>query len=448
MIGIIGAGISGLSLAFYLQKLSIPYILLEASEQAGGYIRSMQENSINRKSYILELGPNSIMLDSELKEFISEIGLQDELLPSNDVSQNRYIFRAGKYRKLPSKPLQLLFNSFFSFSSKVAVFKERNKPKQTIENETLTHFFERRFSREIVDYALNPFVAGIYAGDPDQLLVAKAFPQLYNYEQQHGSVLKGFIKNKGAERRKPYSFKKGMQTLPEGIAQQLTHLKLGKTINNIQKNNNGFVLYTNEGQTYDVKQLVIATSAPAAQSFLSDTYPEFSQALGKIYYPPLTAVHSAYKRHEVKHLLNGFGGLNPKIEGLYTSGSIWSSSVFPGRCPDEEVLFTTFVGGSQLPQNTTQSEQITLGKVHQELSENYQITNSPIYRNMHKWDKALPQYDVNILEAHHIAEQLENEQVFVCANWKDGVSLPDCIKKGKQLAEQLAKVYAPGVANG
>lgn len=448
MIGIIGAGISGLSLAYHLQKLNIPYVLLEASEQAGGYIRSVQENSVNRKSYTLELGPNSIMLDSEIRAFINELGLQEELLPSNDVSQNRYIFRAGKYRKLPSKPLQLLFNSFFSLSSKLAIFKERGKPKQNIENETLTHFFERRFSREIVDYALNPFVSGIYAGDPDQLLVAKAFPKLYEYEQQYGSVLKGFIKNKGAERRKPYSFKKGMQTLPEGIAQQLKHLNLGQAVNNIQKNHNGFVVYTNGGKSYDIKQLVIATSAPAAQTFLGDAFPAFSQALGKIYYPPMVAVHSVYKRNEVKHLLNGFGGLNPKIEGLYTSGSIWSSSVFAGRCPEEEVLFTTFVGGSQLPQNTTQSEQITLGKVHQELSENYQISNSPIYRNMYKWDKALPQYDANILEAHQIAEQLESEQVFVCANWKDGVSLPDCIKKGKKLAEQLAQAYTPGVAKG
>lgn len=448
MIGIIGAGISGLSLAYHLQKLDIPYILLEASEQAGGYIRSVQENSINRKSYVLELGPNSIMLDSELKQFINEIGIQGELLSSNDISQNRYIFRAGKYRKLPAKPSQLLFNSYFSFSSKLAIFRERKKPKQNLENETLSSFFERRFSKEIVDYALNPFVAGIYAGDPDQLLVAKAFPQLYNYEQQYGSVLRGLMKNKGIERRKPYSFKKGMQALPLGIAKKLTNLKREKVITDVQKHHNGFMLYTNEGQSYDVKQLVIATSAPAAQSFLSNTYPEFGKALGNIYYPPMVAVHSAYKRIDVKHPLNGFGGLNPKIEGLYTSGSIWTSSIFADRCPEEEVLFTTFVGGSQLPENTKHSEQITLGRVHQELAENYQIKNSPIYRNMHKWDKALPQYDNNILEAHRIAEQLENEQLFVCANWKDGVSLPDCIKKGKELATQLAKTYTPGVTNG
>lgn len=447
MIGIIGAGISGLSLAFHLQKLDIPYILLEASEQVGGYISTMHENSINRKSYLLELGPNSIMVDNEIHQLINDVGLADELQASNDISQNRYIFREGRYRKLPSKPSKLLFNSFFSFSSKLAIFKERKKPKQVIENETLSQFFERRFSKEIVDYALSPFVAGIYAGDPEQLLIAKAFPQIYQYEQEYGSVVKGLIKNKSGERRQIFSFKEGMQALPQGIAKKLDHLKLGKTVENIQKNNNGFTIYANEGQTFEVKQLVIATAAPAAQQFLANTYPEFTQALSKIYYPPVVAVHSIYKRQDVKHPLNGFGGLNPKTEELFTSGSIWSSSVFNNRCPEDEVLFTTFIGGSTAPENTRQSKQITLGKVHQELAENYQIRNNPLHQNMYRWDKALPQYDMNVLEAHQIADKLENEQLYVCANWKDGVSLPDCIKKGKKLAQQLAHAYSPTVTN-
>ncbi|HAS44078.1 MAG TPA: protoporphyrinogen oxidase [Microscillaceae bacterium] len=447
MIGIIGAGISGLSLAYHLQKLDIPYILLEASEQAGGYIRTIQDNSTNHRAYVLEQGPNSIMVDSEIQQIIEELGIDEELLPSNDVSQNRYIFKNGKYRKLPAKPSKLLFNRFFSFSSKLAIFKERRRPKQTIENETLSQFFERRFSKEIVDYALNPFVAGIYAGDPEQLLMHKTFAQLHEYEQNYGSVIKGLIKNKSVERRHTSSFKKGMQTLPKAFAQKLDRLKLSLQVTNVQKTTSGYTIHTNDEQTFQVNQLVVATAAPAAQQFLAESFPAFSQALGKIYYPPMVAVHSTYKRDAIKHPLDGFGGLNPKIEGLYTAGSIWTSSIFSGRCPEDEVLFTTFVGGTQSPQHTTNSKQITLGKVHQELSEHYQISASPLYQNLCKWDQAIPQYDLNILDAHRIADELEQEQLFVCANWKDGISLPDCIKKGKKLATKLAEKYSPKVVN-
>ncbi|OJJ24008.1 protoporphyrinogen oxidase [marine bacterium AO1-C] len=445
MIGIIGAGISGLSLAYHLQKQDIPYILLEASEQPGGYIRTIRDNSTNSRTYILEQGPNSIMVDQEIQQIIEELGIDEDLLPSNDISQNRYIFKEGKYRRLPAKPSKLLFNRFFSFSSKLAIFKERRRPKKDIENETLSQFFERRFSKEIVDYALNPFVAGIYAGDPAQLLIHKTFAQLYEYEQTYGSVIKGLVKNKSIERRHTSSFKQGMQTLPKGFAQKLDHLRLGVSVENIQKTGDGYTIQANDEQTFQVTQLVIATSAPAAKQFLNDSFPEFSQALGKIYYPPMIAVHSAYKRAAVKHPLDGFGGLNPKVEGLYTAGSIWSSSTFNGRCPEDEVLFTTFVGGTQSPQHTTNSKQITLGKVHQELSEHYQISASPLYQNLCKWEQAIPQYDINILDAHRIADELEQEQLFVCANWKDGISLPDCIKKGKKLATKLAEKYSQKV---
>lgn len=447
MVGIIGAGISGLSLAYHLQKLNIPYILLEASEQAGGYIRTIQDDSINRKTYTLEIGPNSIMVDGEIKQIIEELGIGEELMASNDVSQNRYIFKAGKYRKLPAKPSKLLFNGFFSFSSKIAIFKERRRPKQNIDNETLSQFFERRFSKEIVEYALNPFVAGIYAGDPEQLLLAKTFPQLHQYEQEYGSVIKGLVKNKSIERRQASSFKKGMQTLPNAFAQKLDHLKLGTKVTDIQKTERGYTIQANDDQTFEVQQLVVATAAPAAEQFLSNAFPAFSSALGKIYYPPMVAVHSIYKRSAVKHPLDGFGGLNPKTEGLFTAGSIWTSSIFEGRCPEDEVLFTTFVGGSQSPENTTNSKQITLGKVHQELATHYQISSSPLYRNMYKWDQAIPQYDLNILEAHQLADELEQKHFFVCANWKDGVSLPDSIKKGKKLAEKLAEKYQAKVVN-
>ncbi len=433
MIGIIGAGISGLSLAYHLEKQEQPYILLEASERPGGYIQSSKI-----QNYHLELGPNSLLVDEATEHFLHELGLESEILPSLEVSKQRYIFRDGKYRKLPAHPLALLKNSFFSWSAKWSLFQERKRPAEDYPHETIAHFFNRRFGAEITDYALNPFISGIYAGDPEQLLIEETFPQLKAYEKEYGSVLKGFIKNKGGQRKKSLSFKKGMEQLPLAIAKQLTGLVYGQEVQRISREGEDYLIHTPQ-ETYQVQKVVIATPAFAARTFLADLHPNWAEALSNIYYPPMIAVHSAYKRHQVKHPLNGFGALHPKVENLYTAGSIWSSSVFPDRCPEDEVLFTTFVGGSQYVNHTRGTDLVTLGKVHQELAYYYGIKGTPVFQNLYRWEKAIPQYDQQILAALQMAQKMEAKNLFVCANWKDGISLADCIKKAKTLASEISE---------
>lgn len=432
MVGIIGAGISGLSLAYFLQEQEIPYVLLEASDSAGGYIRSIQ-----KEGYKLELGPNSILADENILSFLKELQLEDQLLPANNVSKNRYIFRQGKYRKLPSSPPKLLFNSFFSFSAKMAIYKEKKKPVESHENETLSGFFTRRFNEEIVEYALDPFVSGIYAGDSKELLIKKTFPKLLEYEQEYGSVIRGLIKNKGTQRKQSYSFREGMEMLPQTIAKKLHHVKYNSPVQEVIREGNDFLIKSKEN-TYQVQKLVVTTPALPTKKYLKKAYPMLSDSLGQINYPTMIAVHSAYKRHQVEHPLDGFGGLNPKKEDLFTAGSIWSSSVFADRCPENHVLFTSFVGGSQYTGNTNHTELVTLGKVHQELAQNYHIAGVPVFQHYHKIAQAIPQYDKNILEAHTLADSLESDELYVCANWKDGVSISDCIQKAQKLAQKLA----------
>lgn len=430
MIGIIGAGISGLSLAYLLQKRKIPFFILESSEQIGGYLHTEKIGD-----YLLEYGANSLLCDKEVLAFITEIGLEGEVIPTNAVSKNRYIFKEGKYQVLPSSPPKLLLSNFFSWKTKLAIFRERMVKSVAQKNETLSAFFERRFSKEIVDYALNPFVSGIYAGNPDELLLDKTFPILVEYEQKHGSVLKGFIKNSGAERRQSISFKNGMQSLPNKLATLIdkAYLKMSESAGIVHQNAN-FSFQLND---YQCDKLVITTPTSAVAQILKNISPDFSMALEKINYPPMTVVYSAYKKTQVGHHLNGFGGLHPKIENQFSAGSIWTSSVFPNRCPVDEVLLTTFVGGSQYIDNAILPKEILLGKLNEELCKNYKITGKPIFQHLHHWAKSIPQYDININEVYQQAEDLEKNNIFVCANWKDGVSVADCIKKAIRLADRL-----------
>ncbi|MBD2699655.1 protoporphyrinogen oxidase [Spirosoma sp. BT702] len=439
-VGIIGAGISGLTLAYELQKRGIDYHIWEAADQPGGYMQSRWETGETGNRYLRELGPNSLLGDGNMLLWLDELGLTPKLVFSNPVSKARYIFRNGTYRKLPSGPLSLLFGNFFSWSTKLAIFRERNNRTTSPPGETLAQFFRRRFSAELVDYAVGPFVAGIYAGNPENLLVSETFPSLLQYEKEFGSVLRGFIKNQSAAgRRQSFSFQDGMQSLPNTLASRLKNISLATSVAEIRKTAGGWEVDTLSG-TQTVDTLVLTVSTDTAAKLVDTSYPAFAQALRQVSYPPMTAVHSAFKKADVQHPLDGFGGLNPQAEGQFASGHIWSSSVFNGRCPTDEVLFTTFVGGAGSSSNTQLPDSVLIKNVQQELATNFGIkTDTPTFQAVQRWERAIPQYDAAIVAVKEPVRMAEKDNLFVCANWYGGVSLSDCIGKGRKLAGLLAQ---------
>lgn len=455
MIGIIGAGISGLTLAHELQQRGIDYHLWEASDRSGGYIQSRRDAGVAGQSYLRELGPNSLLGDADLLQWLDKLGLTPELAFSKPVSKARYIFRDGRYRALPSGPLSLLFGPFFSWKTKLAILRERTNKTTSPPGETLAQFFRRRFSDEVVDYALGPFVAGIYAGDPERLLVSETFPVLLQYEKEYGSVLRGLIKSQSATggssvgRRQSFSFREGMQALPNALAASLTNLSLNDPVHRIERAVDGLATsgwrVDSKRGTQTVDRLVLALGTDAAASLLnrSGLFPDFADVLSRVEYPPMTAVHSVYKRADVRHPLNGFGGLNPKAENQFAAGHIWSSSVFDGRCPADEVLFTTFVGGQQGEResglnNACQPDAVILKNVHQELAAGFGIrVTEPVFRAIYRWERAIPQYDAGIVAVKRLVEQVEADNLLVCANWYGGLSLSDCLSKARKLAQQL-----------
>jgi protoporphyrinogen/coproporphyrinogen III oxidase len=438
-VGIVGAGLSGLTLAYALQQQNVPYQLFDAAKTPGGYMASERVTLPDGQTYLRELGPNSLLGDDALLGWLRELGLTDKIQFAKPVSKARFVFRNGAYQELPATPPALLFGRFFSGKTKIAVLREWFNKTKSVPGETLGQFFRRRFTDELVDYALAPFVAGIYAGDPDRLLVSETFPVLLDYENQYGSVLRGLIKNQSkTARRQSFSFQDGMQTLPRTLANKLTNLSLGNPVQRIERTRNGqWCLSTLQGvRMFD--RLVMAIPADAAARLLAQPYPEIAKAIRQIDYPPMTVVHSAYKRADVKHPLNGFGGLNPQVEHRFCAGHIWSSSLFDGRCPADEVLFTTFVGGQTNADNARQPDAVLFDRVHRELAASFGIsTNEPTWRGVYRWEHAIPQYDATLAAVKPLITNLEKENLFICANWQGGVSLADCIKKGRELAGRL-----------
>ncbi|MCC2546789.1 protoporphyrinogen oxidase [Hymenobacter sp. BT175] len=442
-IAIIGGGISGLTLAWHLQKAGLSYDLFDASADAGGNIRSEQAGS-----YLLETGPNSLQLSPELEELIADLRMTDQIEDTAAVSKNRYVLRGGQYRKLPGSPPALLASGFFSLKTKLHLLRELRRPAGPVnEQETLGNFFRRRFDQEIVDYALNPFISGIYAGDPDQLLVHKTFPSLPRLEQTYGSVLKGLAKSGGgAGRRRIISVKGGLQQLPRTLAARLTGYHGNQAVTGLVRQPDGRYSVqapAAEEQLYD--NVVLALPAYLAGQLLETLFPAEAAALSAVYYPPMTAIFTAYRRADVAHPLDGFGALHPKVENPYAAGSIWTSSIFPGRCPADQVLFTSFVGGVQYEAQARDPEETQKASVHAELSRRYGIRASePLWQGRYYWDKAIPQFDHRIGAAHAAADALAGQGIYAAANWRAGVGVPDCVRHARQLAVELGS--RPGQA--
>jgi protoporphyrinogen/coproporphyrinogen III oxidase len=434
MLVIIGAGISGLTAAYYAQKQGIEYVLLELSARPGGYIRTEFQDR-----FILECGANSLLADQDILKFIDEVGMTPEIVEANAVSKSRYIYKNGKYRKLPNNPLSLLSSPFFNWETKMKILKEPLNSSRGGENETIADFFERRFGKEVLDYAVNPFVSGIYAGDPADLLMKETFPSLTGYESKDGSVLKGLIKNSSG-RKKTLNFVNGLQSLCDKLSQDLKNIKYNAKVLEIKKSGYEFdVIVSASGNEIKIpaSKIIITTPAFNAANILKNSYPEYSRAFSAIRYVPMVLVHSGYEKRYVGHPLDGFGGLNPKTENQFTAGCIWNSSVFPGRCPEDKVLFTSFIGGAQYKDNILIGKEQILDRVNKELKKNFSITEDHIFHNLFSCEKALPQFDLNIREARKALPFLKDEGISVCSNWSHGVSVSDCIKSAKETVDKI-----------
>jgi protoporphyrinogen/coproporphyrinogen III oxidase len=426
-----------LALAYYLQRMGIAYDIFEASSEVGGNMRTLRKNG-----YMMELGPNTLQMNDELLQLLTELKLEGDLLPLTPRNNSRFVLHEGAYHPVPACSKSFLSDALFSWKDKYRILQERKIPPADIENETITQFFERRFGVEQVDYLAAPMISGMYGGDPSQLLVNKAFPELKEMETKYGSVLEGLVqkKRKGVFQR-AFSFRNGMDTLPKAIADKLVSLHMDHSVEFITRIKGKFIISCANNGDHDTEEydkLVLALPAHRAAELLEFTYPGLSAALQNINYPPMAVVHTVYNQAEVEHPLRGFGALHPSQEQAYTIGSIWTSSLFGGRCRSHEVMITSFVGGTRLAAHAHHDEEQVLQQVHKELCANYGVTAlAPVYQHMHLWPHALPQFDLFVEDAHELSTSLEQDGLFISANWGSGVSVPHCVREAKKLATKI-----------
>jgi protoporphyrinogen/coproporphyrinogen III oxidase len=445
---IIGAGISGLSTAFWLQEKGHDVLILEKSDHWGGAIHSYRKDG-----FLVEEGPNSTLETTPLlTQLIKQAGVEDQKCYANDASDKRFILKHGELIPLPMSPGAFLRTKLFRLGTKLGLLKEpfisASAPDS---NETIAEFVKRRLGTEFLDYAINPFVAGVYAGDPEKLSVKAAFPKLFELEQKYGGLIKGQIKGakerkknpeKSKERAKMFSFIDGMETLPRALAEKIIKKEHSVSVSRITKDDKGYSItatVNGEDRTYTCKALIIATPALAAAGLVKGLVPELEQTLIDIPYPPVAEVVTGYKHDEIEHPLDGFGYLIPEKEKRDILGTIFSSTIFPKRAPDGHALLTTFIGGMRQPENARlpENEIIQLA-----LSEQHKLLGTPAqadFVHVTAWERAIPQYSLGHLErmAEIDAAETRNPGLYFCANYRGGISVGDCVKSADRIVGEV-----------
>jgi oxygen-dependent protoporphyrinogen oxidase len=449
-IAIIGGGITGLTAAYRLQQQNLPVTLYEADRRVGGVIQSVRRNG-----YLAEFGPNTILETSpKIGALVHDLGLAERRMYSDPGAENRYLVRDRQPVKLPGSPLGFLGTRLFTMSAKLRLLREpfvRRAPADV--EESLADFVKRRIGQEFLDYAINPFVAGVYAGDPARLSVQQAFPKLHAIEQRYGSLILGqFLGARERKRRaevskqnaKKISFDEGLQVLTETLREKLDDaVRLETPVLGIRQEPGGWtVVSRSDGQDFEQEHAAVIYAGPAyrlPQIELQTARTVSLSPLGQIQYPPVASVVLGFRRADVDHPLDGFGMLVPEIEGFNILGTLFSSSLFPNRAPEGHVTLTSYVGGTRSPKLAYGNEEELVGLTVQDLRTLLGVKSKPTFQHCFLFPKAIPQYEVGYARFKELMDEVERSApgLFLAGNYRDGVSLGDSIVSGHNIAERV-----------
>ena len=440
---VVGGGISGLVCAHALQKTGVEVLLAEASARPGGVI-----HSVRRDGYLLEHGPQSFSGTSQLRSLCTDLGIVDQLLEAPPHAP-RYVLVNGKLQAVPMSPPAFLFSSLINGSTKWALLRDtfgNSTPPEG--DESVAAFVRRKFSDQLLERLAGLFVSGVYAGDPEKLSLRSAFPQLHEAEKAAGSVVRGMMrlaKNKKGPRERATlnTFRGGNETLVQTLASRLGSKVLTKTaaVNIFRQTDGSFHVSFAGGNNDSVsaKSVVFATGKMLAQ-----IDPAFEALLTTVEYAAVAVVSLGYAKRDVGHSLDGFGFLVPRTSGLRILGSVWNSSLFPGRAPEGHALLTTFIGGATDPSATKLSSEELSNIVHGEIARLLAIKKTPVFCNVTIWPRALPQYNLGHSERLALIHKslARFPGLFLTGNYLRGPAIGACVEQALAVAEEVKAVSA------
>ncbi|MDP1879831.1 MAG: protoporphyrinogen oxidase [Parachlamydiaceae bacterium] len=444
---ILGAGIAGLATGWFIKqqlKADDQLTILEQSDHTGGWIQTLQIND-----FLFEQGPRSCRTKGgvETLALIESLHLEQEIITPHQDSRHRYLFYNDQLQKFPSHPWQIPFHPLTKGWAK-ALWNDFTRPKRKQEDESIADFFTRRLNSAWVDKLIDPFILGIYAGDCQRLSLKSCFPVLDEWEQKKGSLLKGALSKsqnlhsssafiQSMQEHPLYSFKNGMSTLPKALEKRLKkHLHLNSEIQSFEPNTQGFKISINSEQIIQASHLISTVPIVGLKKY----FPQFSQEFDWLKYASVNVMNIGFDQIDAP--LNGFGYLIPSSVNTPVMGCVWDSSIFPQHNvhPDQARL-TMMLGGIKYSEVEQFDDEKLIDISLKALDQQCGIKRSPKIIQIKRAIQAIPQYEVGYEKWKTSITSKINKispTFFLSGSAFTGVSINDCIKQARRLAQQLA----------
>ena len=434
---IIGAGISGLSAAHFLQQKKEDFLVLEAAPTVGGNIRSQLV-----AGFVCENGPNTVLMNNPAtEELIAELGLSQEVCrPAQSAAQSRFVLYQDKLQQIPTTPWSFVRSPLLNWKEKLAVLQDFYTAKHTADS-SVAAFCKKRFGNAFYQQFIVPFVTGIYAGNPEKMSVKFALKSLWGLEQEYGSVIKGLIQKqkerKGLPAQTIFSFPKGLGQLCNAIGQGLgTRLHTHTEVQKIENIDQGYKLHTSKG-VFECKQLICTLAGPQLAALIEAG--ELSTKLKSIEYVPVDVYHFGFDKKQVKNQIPGFGILTKATDNKHFLGALFNSRFFAHTAPQGKELFTLIVGGSRQAQLCEEDPKKVAPILLDELKELLSIEGEPCMEKHLRWGKAIPQYD---LQHQQLLDALQQHAslhpaFYILGNYAHGISVSDRVLRAQELINNL-----------
>ena len=449
-IAVIGGGVTGLTAAYRLTRAGIPVRVFEAASTIGGPVQTEQTTD----GWLIESGPNSLLLnDSGVTGLFDELGLSPRLQVAGGSAKKRFLVRGGRVLALPTSPVSFVATPLFSAAAKARIVREvlRGRGSARTADVSVATLVAEHLGQEWVDTALQPFVSGIYAGDPTRLSARHAFPQLWEAERRSGSLIRGMLalakarRQRGEPRARMVSLPEGLHGIPAALAAALPAptIAVGTRVDAVMRTRGGGwdVCWARGAETGSETFSAVLLALPAAAlARLAIGEPEQRPlaALQQIEYPPVTSVFLGYRRDQVRHPLDGFGVLVPEVEKRRILGVLFSSSLFPGRAPEGYVGLTVMLGGTLHPERGLFSAAEAIAVAREEVGLLLGVTGEPSLVRHRSWPRAIPQYNLGYEAFMQSVEAVENAQpgLLIGGHVRDGIALSACLSAGLTLAKR------------
>ena len=465
---IIGGGISGLATAFSLQEKAIQAgvplrcTVLESGPSWGGKIVTHRVGDI-----VTEAGPDSFLSQKQAGlDLCTKLGLADQLINTNETKKKACVLHRGRLQDLPEGllsfvPKQLgsfLHSGLLSWSGLARMGLEfAVPPGSPRDDESLARFLCRRFGVQAYERVLEPLMSGIYAGDAEQMSLQATFPRFFELEQQYGSVVRGMMAAKkaaapvstGGPRRTMFvSLQYGLGELVTALTSRLTQqgvdLRLGCQVDALRVRSHELGRWTYDVILHDrsalsAESVVLATPAFVSAELLRPLSPIAGGLLELIPYTSTATIAMTFSAQAVAGAVEGFGFIVPRIEGRDLIAATWTSLKWPHRAPADQLLVRCYVGGVGREEILERDDGQLIATVRSELKALCGISAEPIYTEVNRWRKGMPQYTIGHLDRLTQLDAALSRYpglVLTGAGYR-GVGIPDCIRDGAVAAERV-----------